>query len=126
MKMHSLNTRLPHGAAVSFRLVSFRNVSSSFFFLSAFNLFCNASLGAQRECGNERGRGITPSTFCVQDVPRKVERNKCRRVRYSQEYQDIRLLASSQVVFSLDCINYVKCLRINKAKKGKGITQGYY
>lgn len=91
MKMHSLNTRLPHGAALSFRLVSFRfvTVSSScffFFILSAFNLFCNASLGAQTERERERGEED------VQDVPRKVERNKCRRVRCSQECQDICLV----------------------------------
>lgn len=58
MKMHSLNTRLPHGAALSFRLVSFRN---RFFLLLLLLSVCfqfvlqRVTWRTDREGGRERG-----------------------------------------------------------------------
>lgn len=89
MKMHSLNTGLPHGAALSSRLVSFRN---RFFLLLLLLLSVCFQFVLQRVTWRTvRERG-SEGEEDVQDVPRKVERNKCRRVRCSQECQDICLV----------------------------------
>lgn len=82
----------PRGCSfVSSRLVSFRN---RFFLLLLLLLSVCFQFVLQRvtwrtDRERERERGGVED---VQDVPRKVERNKCRRVRCSQECQDICLV----------------------------------